>query len=79
MTPQIWQIGLGVFMGTLPLLGVIIWNLLELKTFRSEVRADLLSIRGELSQIRTDITNIRERVATLEERDRLTHPPLVTQ
>jgi len=67
---QVWQIGVGVFMGTLPLLGVIIWNLMEVKS----IRAELLQIRGELSQIRTDVASIRERVATLEERDRWTHP-----
>ena len=70
MNFQIWQIALGVFTGSLPLFGVIVWNLLELKTFRSEVRADLLAIH-------TELTGIRERLATLEERDRWTHGPVV--
>jgi len=67
---QVWQLGLGVFLGTLPLTGLILWNLLELKSFRSEVRT-------ELNGIHTELTNIRERVATLEERDRWTHPQVV--
>jgi len=70
---QVWQFALAVFMGTLPLLGAVLWNLMEVKS----IRAELLEIRAELSQIRADIGNIRERVATLEERDRWTHPPVV--
>lgn len=57
-----WGTALAVFLGTLPLLGVMVWNLVEVK-----------GIRAELIEIRKDIANIRERVAVLEERDRLTH------
>lgn len=58
-----WGTALAVFLGTLPLLGVVAWNLIEVK-----------SIRVELIQIRNEIAQIRERLATLEERDRLSHP-----
>ena len=37
MTFQIWQIALGVFTGTLPLLGLIVWNLIEAKSIRAEL------------------------------------------
>jgi hypothetical protein len=74
MNLQVWQFAFGVFTGTLPLLGVIIYNLIEVKG----IRAELLQIRMELSQIRTDLASVRERVAILEERDRWTHP-LVTK
>lgn len=59
-----------IILGTTPLLvvftsvlGVIIWNLIELKSFKAEIRI-------ELSQINQSLTNIKERLATLEERDR---------
>jgi len=63
MSAQVWQMAAAVFLGTLPLLGVGIWNLVEVKT-----------IRSELSSINQTLANIRERLATLEERDRWTHP-----
>lgn len=64
-----WGMALAVFLGTLPVFGVIVWNLIEVKSFRAEAR-------GELNAIKTEITNIRERLATLEERDRHAHPIL---
>jgi hypothetical protein len=64
----VWQLALGVFLGTLPLLGVIIWNLIEVR-----------SIRAEILTINHILADIRERLATLEERDRWTHPGLMTK
>jgi hypothetical protein len=60
-----WGQAVAVFLGTLPIFSVIVWNLIEVK-----------GLRGELIEIRKEIANIRERLATLEERDRLTHPIL---
>lgn len=57
-----WGMALAVFLGTLPVFGAIVWNLIEVK-----------GLRTELIAIRQEITGIRERLATLEERDRLTH------
>lgn len=67
MTQIPWGMAVAVFLGTLPLLGVIVWNLIEVK-----------GLRGEVVEIRKELTNIRERLAILEERDRWTHP-LVTK
>lgn len=53
---------LGVLLGTVPLLGMLAWNMVEVK-----------EIRKELSLIRTELSKITERVAILEERDRMTH------
>jgi hypothetical protein len=62
MTPlAVWQLALGVFAGTLPLTGLILWNLIEVRSIRAE------------------LVLIRERLATLEERDRWTHPQVVTK
>jgi hypothetical protein len=61
-----WGTAIAVFVGTLPIFGLLTWNLIEVK-----------SIRAELIQIRTDIAAIRERLATLEERDRIFHGPLI--
>lgn len=80
-----WAQTVAIFLGTLPLLFVIAWNLIDVKAMRtemrtefaairSEMRAEFAAIRAELAVIRADIASIRERVATLEERDRLTHP-----
>jgi len=55
-----WGNVLAIFLGTLPILGALLWNLIEVK-----------SIRSELVQVRNDISSIRKRLATLEERDRL--------
>lgn len=52
---------LGVFLGTVPLLGMLAWNMVEVK-----------EIRRELSLIRTELSKITERVAILEERNRMT-------
>lgn len=71
-----WNLALAVFLGTSPMLGAVLWNLMEIKTFRSEVRAELLSIRADISAIRSELTKLTERVAILEERERLTHPVL---
>lgn len=68
MNTQIWQFAVAVFLGTLPLLGVIVWNLVEVK-----------SIRTELLTISHTLADVRERLATLEERERWTHPPLVSK
>ena len=67
-----WANTTAVFLGTLPLLFVMVWNLIDVKS----IKADLLQIRGELAAINDHIAAIRERLATLEERDRLTHPIL---
>ena len=71
-----WGTAAAVFLGTLPLLGVMVWNLIDVKALRSEMRADFAAIRVELAGIKAEIANIRERLATLEERERLTHPVL---
>ena len=64
MTGQIpWGTAIAVFLGTLPIFGVIVWNLIELK-----------SIRQELIEIRKEMAKLGERIATFEERDRWTHP-----
>jgi hypothetical protein len=60
-----WNIALAVFLGTLPIFGVIVWNLIEVK-----------SLRGELIEIRKELSQIRERIAILEERDRSKHAVL---
>lgn len=62
-----WQNALAVFIGTLPILGLIAWNLID-------VRSQLTEIRKELAEIRKELSKLTERVATLEERDRWTHP-----
>jgi hypothetical protein len=62
-----WGVAVAVFMGTLPLLGVMVWNMVEVK-----------EIRRELSLIRTEITKLTERLAILEERDRQ-RPGLVSR
>ena len=67
-----WTMALAVFLGTLPILGTIVWNLAEVKTLRTEMRNEFAAIRVELSAIKEQISSIRERVATLEERDRHT-------
>ena len=65
-----WDTAFAVFLGTLPLLGAVVWNLMEVKGIRQE----LVEIRRELVEIRKDLAKLGERVATLEERDRWTHP-----
>ena len=76
-TAMPWQSALAVFLGTLPILGVILWNLLEVKSIRGElidIRKELLDIRKELLEIHKELGKMTERIATLEERDRWTHP-----
>jgi hypothetical protein len=58
-----WQTALAVFVGTLPILSVIVWNLLKVDR-----------IEKKLDAVISELANIRERLATLEERDRWTHP-----
>ena len=65
-----WGTTAAVFLGTLPLLGVLAWNLMEVKTFRAEVRAEFTQIRAELAQLRAEITNIRERLAMIDREGR---------
>ena len=72
-----WGIAAPIFLATLPLLGTVLWNLMDSKSQFTAIRAELAQIRVEISAIKADIANIRERVAILEERDRLTHPVLV--
>lgn len=57
-----WGMALAVFIGTLPLLGVVVWNLIEVR-----------EIRKELHEIQLELARHGERLATLEERDRWTH------
>ena len=57
MNTQIpWGAAVAVFMGTLPLLGVMIWNMMDVRTLRTEMRTELASIRTE---IRTELASIR--------------------
>ena len=42
-----WNVAIGVFMGTLPLLGVMVWNLIEVK----EIRKDIVNIRERLATL----------------------------
>lgn len=77
-----WKMALGIFVGTLPLLGVILWSLLDFRAFKTEIRGDVQEfkkevreefrlMRAQLSNIQEAITDIKERLATLEERDRV--------
>jgi hypothetical protein len=43
----LWQLALAVFAGTLPLTGLILWNLIEVRTIRSE----LVLIRERLATL----------------------------
>jgi ABC-type enterochelin transport system permease subunit len=54
-----WGSAAAIFVGTLPLLGVMVWNVVEVRTFRSEVRA-------EFAQIGAELVLIRECLAALE-------------
>ena len=78
-----WANALPIFVATLPLLGAVLWNLMDTKAqftaLRAEIaqiRSEMAAIRVEISAIKADIASIRERVAILEERDRLSHPVL---
>lgn len=57
------RLALSVFVGTLPVLGAILWNLMEVKSIRSE----LLQIRAELLQIHAELTDIRKSVAAVHQ------------
>jgi hypothetical protein len=52
-----WGMAITVFIGTLPIFGVTVWILIEVRGLRQEV-----------IDIRKELTSIRERLATLEER-----------
>ena len=47
MSQMPWNVAIGVFMGTLPLLGVMVWNLIEVK----EIRKDIVNIRERLATL----------------------------
>jgi len=61
-----WGAAVPIFLGTLPLLFVMAWNIVEIKSFRGEARAEFARIGTELTltAIHTEIANIRERLAT---------------
>jgi hypothetical protein len=65
-----WPLVGTIFLGTVPMLGAILWNLVEVKS----IRAELIAIRTEISGIKNVLAVFGERIATLEERDRWTHP-----
>jgi len=76
-----WGMAVAVFLGTLPLLGSVLWNLVKVE--RIDHRMDngftridngFADIRKELLEIRKELSKLTERLATLEERDRWTHP-----
>jgi hypothetical protein len=52
-----WQSALAVFIGTLPVFGVLVWNLVEVKTLRTDI-----------GLIKEEITKVRERLARIEQR-----------
>ena len=51
-----WDTTAAVFVGTLPMLGVMMWSLAELK-----------EIRKEISLIRVELTKLTEHVAVLDD------------
>ena len=70
-----WETAGAVFLGTVPLLGAVLWNLMDVRSIRTDlaqIRVELGQIRVDISQIRADLTKLTERVAILEERDRHT-------
>jgi hypothetical protein len=69
-----WGTALAVFLGTLPLLGSVLWSLLQNEKRFASIEARLTRIETRLDEIAKEIGLLRERVAVLEERDRLTHP-----
>ena len=58
-----WTMALAVFLGTLPVFGAIIWNLIGVNLIRSEMQSFRAEVRAELNAIKTEITNIHERFA----------------
>jgi hypothetical protein len=52
---------LTIILGTVPLLGTILWNLIELKDFKREIREEFRLIRVELKDIGKEISGIKER------------------
>ena len=69
-----WRLTSSVFLGTAPLLFVLIWNLVEVKSLKAEMKTEFLLIRKELGEIKETLASVRERLATLEERDRGKNP-----
>jgi hypothetical protein len=47
MNQILWGQAVAVFLGTLPLFGVMVWNLIEVK----EIRKDIVSIRERLATL----------------------------
>lgn len=77
------NLALQVFLGTLPLLGGVLWNLVQNERRFASIEARFASIEARLARIeaRLDelfnkLSSLAERVATLEERDRQSHPVL---
>ncbi len=80
-----WSTALAVFLGTLPVFGVIVWNLIEVQSLRSDMttmRNEMSSLRKDIAQefkeIRQDLSKINERLAVLETKAGIPQPsPLV--
>ena len=68
------RLALTIFVGTLPLLGAVLWNLMKIDRLEKRIDARLDAIATELIDIRKTLASLAERIATLEERDRWTHP-----
>jgi hypothetical protein len=73
------SLGMQVFLGTLPLLGAVLWSLLqnerrfaslEARLTRIETRLDRMEAR--MDDLFSKLSLVTERVAVLEERDRRT-------
>lgn len=69
-----WNGVLTIALGTLPVLGAILWNLLKLDRLETRMDRGFEEIRTDLREIRLELARYGERLATLEERDRLSHP-----
>ncbi len=68
MNSMPWSTALAVFIGTLPVLGVIVWNLIEVKSLRKEMTQ-------EFKEVRQDLGKINERLAVLETKAGIPQPP----
>lgn len=58
-----WGTALAVFIGTAPILGAILWNLMSVR-----------DLGKKLDALNEKVSSIDKRLAVLEERDRWTHP-----
>jgi chromosome segregation ATPase len=74
------SLGMQVFLGTLPLLGAVLWNLLQNERRFAALEARLASFEARLARIEARLDDLfgklsalAERIAVLEERDR--HSP----